>query len=248
MRRVVPALALALAVWLIQSSAPGAPPRERRAYKPAERRQQEAEAQAAQAAQDAGEKPAATYDEELEIAKEKRDRDLQDATDNETSRRKLEERRQEIFAQYAAIVAALKDKYEAAHPDEAATAKPNSGKKPKAGRAKPAGEQAPDDKPRGRGRKGREPAGALADAQEKLDAENARHDAKLDQLNAQLEQAESSGNQRAVSRARKAIEKENNSYDARKKILERRVVDLGGTLTPPPDAKEPAKDAPAASK
>jgi hypothetical protein len=86
----------------------------------------------------------------------------------------------------------------------------------------------------------RDSGDALAEAQEKLAEENARHTAKTGQLNAQLQQAQTSDNQREVRRVQKAIEKENNSYNARKLILERRVVDLGGSVAPPPAPATPA--------
>jgi hypothetical protein len=56
----------------------------------------------------------------------------------------------------------------------------------------------------------------------------------MEQLNGQLERAESSGKQREVRKIQKAIDKENNSYNARKSILERRVEELGGNPNPPP--------------
>jgi hypothetical protein len=227
MRRLAPLYAIVLLVVVAYSPAASAAQadRPRRAYKPSERRQQKAEAQPSQASDPQPEEKTAgtTYEQELEAAKEKRARDLQEAAATETSRRKLEERKSQIFAQYAAIIAALKDKYEAAHgPQDPPAAKPGK-TKPKAGRQKPA--------------KSRDPAAALAEAQENLDAENARHEAKMDQLNGQLERAESSGNRRSIQRVRKAIDKENNSYNARKAILERRVEDLGGSPTPTADDK-----------
>ena len=65
-------------------------------------------------------------------------------------------------------------------------------------------------------------------------------------LHDQLKDAQSSNNVRNVRKFEKAIDKENNSYAARKKILERRVRDLGGTPAPPPvPAPAPAPTAPA---
>src|SRR5687767_2271350 len=109
MKRFLAILALALVTLLSQSVVLGA--QKKRAYKPSERRQQrQAEAEPTQAA----DAPAAggTYEEEIQAAKDKRDRDLEAATQAETDRRKLEDRKAKIFAQYAAIVAALRDKYE----------------------------------------------------------------------------------------------------------------------------------------
>src|SRR5688572_18394128 len=112
MTRVVATLAVALLMLGVGSTADAA---QKRAYKPAERRAQEAEAQPAQDAEPA---VAPTYEEELRVAKEKRDKELQDVAAGETDQRTLEKKKQEIFAQYAAIVAALRDKYAAAHPDD----------------------------------------------------------------------------------------------------------------------------------
>ena len=247
MTRVAPALAIALMILVGGSTADAAPKREpKRAYKPAERRQSDADAQPSQAAAQEGERlaPVGTYEQELQAAKEKRDQDLADAGAGDADQRTLEKKKQEIFAQYAAIVAALRDKYEAAHADDPATARPPAGKnrpKPKV-RSKPTqpdpadAEETPRKK---RSDKSRDAAGTLAAAQEDLAEENRRHQSKIDQLNPQLQQAESSGNQREVRRVQKLIEKENNSYNARKVILERRVRELGGSPTAPPPA-EPA--------
>jgi hypothetical protein len=105
-------------------------PRLRRAYKPAERRQQQDQDQeeAVQAARrtpapapapsndDSSIPPNVTdpeaYKKELDAARDQRDRDLKDAA-KETDRRKFEKRKEEIFARYASIVAAMRDKYEA---------------------------------------------------------------------------------------------------------------------------------------
>lgn len=215
-----------------------------RAYKPAERRQQEAETSRAAAADPGERAPVTTYEQELQAAKEKRDQDLDNAAGEAADRRSLEKKKQEIFSQYAAIVAALRDKYEAAHPDEAAPSRPAPGKakgRPKTARPKPIDpaeeiEARPKSKP-GK-RKGRTPTDTLADAQEKLDEENARHAAKVEQLNGQLKQAESSDNPRETRRVQKLIDKENNTYNATRRVLERRIQDLGGAVSAP--ASEPA--------
>ena len=239
MKRVFGILALALVTLLSQSAVLGAP--KKRAYKPSERRQQ-ADAEPAQAA----DAPAAggTYEEEVQAAKDKRDRDLEAAAKAETDRRKLEDRKAEIFAQYAAIVAALRDKYEQSVKDGTTPPPaPARGKaRTKAGRQPPSPDQpaeAPPAKAKERPKKQpKNAAGSLEDAQEKLDEENKRHQGKLDELNAQLKEAETSGNQREVRRVQKAIEKENNRYNARKVILERKVRDLGGS---PAAAPTPAQ-------
>ena len=242
MKRIVAVLTLALVTVLSPSVVLGA--QKKRAYKPAERRQQrQAEAEPAQAA----DAPAAggTYEEEVQAAKDKRDRDLEAAAKAETDRRKLEDRKAEIFAQYAAIVAALRDKYEQSVKD-GTTPPPAQAKgknRTKAGRQPPPAqpEETPPAKAKERPTKKQQPkktAGSLEDAQEKLDDENKRHQAKLDELNAQLQQAETSGNQREVRRVQKAIEKENNTYNARKAILERKVRELGGS---PAAAPTPAQ-------
>jgi hypothetical protein len=71
-------------------------------------------------------------------------------------------------------------------------------------------------------------ASELADAQKKLDEENARHADRLDELSRQLKDAQLSDNAREVRKAERAIEKESTTYEAKKVILERRVRELGG--------------------
>ena len=242
MKRVLPIVVLAVVTALSASVVTGAPKREKRAYKPSERRQrqQAAEQQAAeqQPAQNADAASAAggTYEEEIQAAKEQRDRDLENAAAQETNRRRLEERKSQIFAQYAAIVAALRDKYQASQGQDGAAppAKQPKIKGAKANRQPPAAQtgakQASPAKGKDGGRKSKNAAGSLADAQQKLDEENSRHAAKLEELNGQLRQAETSANKRDVRRAEKAIEKENNSHNARRTILERRVTELGGSV------------------
>ena len=239
MKRTVAILALALVTLLSQSVVLGA--QKKRAYKPSERKQQQAEAEPAQAA----DAPAAggTYEEEVQAAKDKRDRDLEAASKAETDRRKLEDRKAEIFAQYAAIVAALRDKYEQSVKDGTTPPPaPAKGKaRTKVGRQPPPDQSAEAPPAKAKERQKKQPkkaAGSLADAEAKLDEENKRHEGKLDELNAQLQQAETSGNQREVRRLQKAIEKENNTYNTRKAILERNVRDLGGT---PAAAPTPAQ-------
>jgi hypothetical protein len=111
----------------------------RRAYKPAQRRAQEDEAtqaarrEAAPAKDDAAVPANITdpeaYKKELDAAKEQRDRDLKEAA-KETDRRKFQKRQEEIFAQYASILAAMKDKYDASQADAAPVQQtpPRSGK------------------------------------------------------------------------------------------------------------------------
>ena len=238
MKRIVAILALALVTLLSQSAVLGA--QKKRAYKPSER-QKQAEAQPAQPA----DAPAAggTYEEEVQAAKDKRDRDLEAATKAETDRRKLEDRKAEIFGQYAAIVAALRDKYEQSVKDGTTPPPaPAKGKaRTKAGRQPPPERSAETPPAKAKERPKKQPknaAGSLADAEAKLHEENKRHEGKLDELNAQLQQAETSGNQREVRRVQKAIEKENNTYNSRKAILERKVRELGGS---PAAAPTPAQ-------
>ena len=234
MSRTVLAAVVAVVIALGQSAVLSAPKKEKRAYKPAERRQQQREADAQPSA--AG----ATYETELQAAKEKRDKDLADASANETDRRALEKRKQEIMSQYAAILAALRDKYQASRGQDPRDprADPAPARKPgKAGRQNKAQPDASADEPaagkaRDRNRKSRNAGDSLEAAQANLDEENQRHQSKLAQLNTQLQQAQASGNQRETRRAQKAIEKENNAYEAKRTILERRVRDAGGTPAP----------------
>jgi hypothetical protein len=238
MGRALPALAVALFVALSSSFAAAQDAPKRKAYR-ARDNQRAAAAEEAQPAQSTGKvgesAPGAGLEAELEAAREKRDRQLEEATANETDRRALEKKKTEIFAQYAAIVAGLRDKYYEQHPEEAP--KPQAGsKRPKASKRPPAPTEDPAPAPR-KARKSRgDEAGSLAEAEQQLADENARHAAKLESLNAQLKDAESSGNNRKIRAARKLVEKENNSYNARREILERRVKDLGGSIASPPPA------------
>jgi hypothetical protein len=241
-------LLIALAVVAAQSATLGAARREpKRAYKPAERRESEERASKASAEDDKSAAPATAYEQELQVAKDKRDKDLEALNSDQPDQRTLEKRKQEIFAQYAAIVAALRDKYQASQPDGTAS-KPASryNTRAKGGRDKKGDDDADvkqDDRKGGKSgsKKKNKDADddALAEAQDKLDDENARHAAKLEQLNADLRQAQKSNEIREVRKAEKAIDKENNTYTTRKGILERRVKELGGSITPPaPPPKE----------
>lgn len=247
MKRQLACLFTITALLLAMSEALGAPRSEKsRAYKPAERREQEADGARASAVASDDSAPVTTYEQELQAAKEKRDQDLDNATTESADRRSLEKKKQQIFAQYAAIVAALKDKYEAAHPNEAGAARPAPGKakgKPRTARAKPVDDAGRAGRsPRGKAgnQKARATSDSLAEAQEKLEVENSRHAARLEQLNDQLKQAESSDNPRDARRVQKLIEKENNSHDATRRVLERRVRDLGGAAQAPPSADQTA--------
>ena len=240
MTRIVVTFALVLTVLATFQPAEAAQKREqkreqKRAYKPAERRQAAQPSNASAQASD-GAAPSATYEQELQEARARRDRQLSDAAAGEADQRSLEKKKQEIFAQYAAIVAALRDKYEAAHSDDTAVA-PKPGKtRPRSRYDNAKGSDVGADRgasKTGKNDKGRGSANALGAAQEKLAEENARHASRIEELNAQLRDAESSDNPRDVRRIRKAIEKENNSYGARKAILERKIQDLGGSVTPP---------------
>lgn len=237
MSRWIPALAVAVLIAFAQAPLPAAPKKEKRAYKPAERRQKAAEPAASDTSPPEAD---TTLEQELQAAKEKRDKELENAAANETDRKTLDKRKQEIFSQYAAIVVALRDKYQAAHPDDPAANPPKSGKAGKAARQKnvdPAPAADDEDgggKSRASKKKSRNLDDALATAQEKLDDENSRHKKKLDELNAQLRQATLAENQRDIRRIEKAIEKENNSYQTKKDLLERRVQELGGSVPPAP--------------
>jgi hypothetical protein len=248
-------LLIALAVVAAQTATFGAAKREqKRAYKPAERRESDERASKASADDDKSAAPTTTYEQELQVAKDKRDKDLEALNSDQPDQRTLEKRKQEIFAQYAAIVAALRDKYQASQPDGTAS-KPVSryNTKAKGGRDKRGDDDADakqDDRKGGKGANKKKnndaDADALAEAQDRLDEENTRHAAKLEQLSADLRQAQKSNEIREVRKAEKAIDKENNTYSTRKAILERRVKELGGSLTPPPaPAPEAKKSAPA---
>jgi len=245
MRRALLVVAVALSFGALQQVAWGAP-RKSGAYKPAV---QDTDAQKSADSQDATDAPK-TYEQELQAARDKRDKDLDDAAEKETDARKLNKRKQEILAQYTAILAALRDKYLETHPDDANATNPKQGKsKARSGAYKPANDPSDDDTPtkpeRPKNRKKvRDPAALLADAQDDLDDENARHQSKLDDLNAQLKEAKSSNKTRDDRKWERAIEKENNTYNSRRIILERRIRDLGGEPRPKPPAPAP-KDGPA---
>ena len=231
--------------------------RPRRAYKPAERREQEAASQAARreapaASEDpdvpAGVSDPEAYKKELQAARDQRDRDLKEAA-NETDRRAFQKRQEQIFARYAAILSEMRDRY-AAHQAETGESlqKPaqRQGKTTRAGAVRPGaperfsgadrpGKSAPR---KNAARRADDDADALADAQKRLDDENARHDAAMEDLNQQLADAKASNNKRETRKAERAIDKENTAYEAKKSLLERRVKELGGTIEKP---KAPAK-------
>jgi hypothetical protein len=183
---------------------------------------------------------------ELQAARDQRDRDLKEAA-KETDRKRFEKRKADIFAQYASIVAAMRDKYTAASPPpktaktsktaKPATVRPTAGERFSAAArpAAPKSKRPPEPTP-----PAEDPAALLADAQKRLDDENARHGAKLEELNAQLKEAQASENQREIRKAQRAIEKENAAYDAKIKPLQRRVKELGGGRS---DAVPPLKQA-----
>ena len=163
------------------------------AYKPAEHNQQESEGQPSKAlGRGDNSAPATTYEQELQAAKEKRDKDRALVGLGRAGPTNAGEGKQEIFAQYAAIVAALRDKYEASQADGTAP-------KPAAATTRntsPAATRAGDDprrrqdtrRPARAKRRTRTPTpDALAKAQDRLDEET-RHKAKLEQLNAELRQ------------------------------------------------------------
>jgi hypothetical protein len=248
-----------------------------RAYKPAQRRAQEDEAtqaarrEAAPARDDAAVPANVTdpeaYKKDLDAARDQRDRDLKEAA-KETDRRKFQKRQEEIFAQYASILAAMKDKYDASHADADAVQQtpPRSGKggKSVATRSGTSERYAtptrtdtrkrstrsfdddvqPDPQPpapKGKKSKGSTRKGgavdagdSLAEAQKRLDDENSRHDSAMEQLNKDLADAQASKKQREIRKAERAIEKENNTYETKKAMLEGRVKELGGKVEPAP--------------
>ena len=235
MGRALPAFAFALIVALSAGPVLAQSTGKRRAYKPDKQAAAEAtEPEQASAKDGENAKPASGYEAELEAAKTKRDKALEDAAANETDRRALEKKKTEIFAQYAAIVAELRDKYLEQHPEEAAKGQAAS-KRPKATKRQPPPKEPAPTPRKDRGKKPKtDDAGSLAEAEQQLADEATRHAAKLETLNAQLKDAEASGNKRQIRAAQKAIEKENNSYDTRRSLLERRVRDAGGPSTPAP--------------
>lgn len=209
-------------------------------------RDRDAEARPADSSSTAAEGPG--YEQELQVAKEDRDRKLDEAAQQETDRERLEKRKGEIFSQYARIVAALRDKYKeqqartpaATDPPAAEDAPPKKGSRY---RRSPEPADEPDRTPasarrgKNKDRDAGSTRGSLEDAQRELDEENARHQAKLDELNGQLRDAEAANNRRDVRKFQKAIEKENNTYEAKKSVLERRLRDAGGA----PAKGEPAR-------
>jgi hypothetical protein len=248
-----------------------------RAYQPAQRRAQEDQAtqaarrEAAPARDDAAVPANVTdpeaYKKELDAAREQRDRDLKEAA-KETDRRKFQKRQEEIFAHYASILAAMKDKYDASHADADALKQtpPRSGKggksvatrsgtseryaTPTRTDSRKRGTRSYDDDvqpdpqppaPKGKKSKtssrkgGAADAGdALAEAQKRVDDENGRHDSVMEQLNKDLADAQASKKQREIRKAERAVEKENNTYETKKAMLEGRVKELGGKIDSAP--------------
>ena len=261
---VLTTLALAPAVAQAAQDDQSAP---RRAYKPAERREQaqaDAAAEAAPAANreqanddtvvPAGVTDPEAYKRDLKAARDQRDRDLKDA-EKETDRRKFEKRKEQIFTQYAAILAEMREKYVANQGDKSAATKQQPKGTKKSGTGRPSVPErysrpdtkrksprrdeevsVPDEAPPARGtaksakrKSGPDDGDTLADAQKRLDDENKRHEAEMEQLNKQLAAAQSSNNRREVRKVERAIEKENNTFETKKSLLERRVRELGGT-------------------
>ena len=117
MLRVVAVIAFAVTCAAAASSAEAA---QKKAYKPAE--------SPAGGQRTAGGHqrhcPRHHYEQELEAAREKRDKDLEDAAAQGADRRTLEKKKQAILAKYTTILAAFKDKYDAANADSAAIVHP----------------------------------------------------------------------------------------------------------------------------
>ena len=230
-------LAALIVVILVAQSADAAP---KRAYKARQQDVAEADAQSASASTPAT--PSAEYEKELHAARADRDKKLQSLDEEGIDRRTLEKRKTEIFAEYARILAAMRDKYEAANPPPPPAPTPT---KRKATRSTGTARATPPPPPparntrnsRSNGQAKKDNGSALVDAERKLQEENDRHAAKMEELNAQLSQAQSSGNKREIRKVQKAIEKENNTYNAKRPILERRVVDLGGKIVKPSRAE-----------
>jgi len=238
MNRLLATLILAVLVARAADAAP------KRAYKA--RQQEAAEADAQPSAASSPATPSANYERELQAAREDRDKKLQSLDEEGMDRRTLEKRKTEIFAEYAKILAAMRDKYEASNPPPPPA--PTTTKRKPTRTAGTARATPPPPPParstrnsRSNGRANQDTQSALADAERKLQEENDRHAAKMEELNAQLRQAQSSGNKREVRRVQKSIEKENNTYNAKRPILERRVVDLGGKIVKPSPAEARAQ-------
>ena len=274
------AAALVLGTWVVIVAPGASDAAPERAYKPAQRREDERAEQAARkappaAAQDTNTPANITdpeaYQKDLDAAKEQRDRDLKEAA-NETDRKKFAKRKEEIFARYASILAAMREKYEAheaetGDPAQAPPQRPGKVARPgavkpgssdRSGTAERPGRPEPrkkavrrddddatadaDATPRGNAKvkrpvrsRGDDATGTLADAQNRLDDENARHDTAMSQLNQDLKDAQAAKKQRDIRKAERAIEKENTTYEAKKVLLESRVKELGGKIgTPAP--------------
>ncbi len=178
-------------------------------------------------------------DKEMADLRAKRDAELE-AAQTEADKARLERKKQEIFSKYAAIAAAMRDRYQAAQAAQAEASPagtepdaPDADAAPRRrpsrvrpGREKLAGEKpAADTRPKpaaeDAGQKQLEEARKkLASVEQKLAAETARHEAKVADLQAKLQAATDGGSGEADRQGPQGRRKENATYQAKKADLE----------------------------
>ena len=184
------------------------------------------------------------YERELKAAQEQRDRELRDA-ERETDRRAFEKRKAAIFAQYAAILTEMNERYKASGADVPVAGKSAPAKKAKANAplerpGRPTYPPEPRKKPAPWDAE-KAPAADPADIQKQLDEETARHESAMADLNRQLRDAQDSGTKREIRKAERAIDKENSEYQSRKTRFEQQLKDLGfGGDSGPSGGRKPA--------
>ena len=187
----------------------------------------------------------ATVEQDLQIAREERDRELAEAS-KVTDAQAFERRKAEIFARYAEISAAIRRQAEASgNVLPPPPTPPPPVKTTTAATTTTATRQKKATNPQkfyNTGRVGKTHGRTVdvADLQSKLDDENARHERRLAELNRQLRAAESAGKKNEVRKLQSAIAKENAGYAAKKADLEKRITDAGGTVGKSP-APAPAR-------
>lgn len=182
------------------------PAADRRAKKPAEQRDSDTPADRE------------AYERDLAAARAQRDADLT-AAQSEKDPAQFEQKKQQVFAKYAALVAALRDKYNAANPPA---------DQPEASRSAPPAPSSSSSP--ASAEDGAETLDALkqklAVIEQKLAAEVARHEAKLRDLEQKQEQAADGGRQKQIDKAAKAVEKEKSIHAVKKADLESQRTSL----------------------
>jgi hypothetical protein len=174
-------------------------------------------------------------DQKLADARDERDRSLEAAA-QEKDPAKVEQKKREVFAKYAAICAALRDA--AAKGDATASPAPD----PVPVKSKSVGKTKSE--PAKAEPKAAKPAAdsldtlrsKLASINDKLADLASQHDSKLGSLQQKLDDAKDGGKAKAIEKAESAVDKENSAYASKKSDLDSQKSDLQkqiDVLSPP---------------